>query len=143
MTDDVPTPELLRRQDRIAEEIESAMPMFNALKKAGLNSPAMLTAGYVFLRRIDEDWAQLMFEQLARGTDLEETSPILHLRNRLFAARTRTATINDKVAWMLASWSAFVQRRPVVRFAPRTTETRAGTQVLKWPNLAEPRRPSL
>ncbi len=89
--------------------------------KAPLRTPASTAAAMWFIfQEIDSDDADAFFERLITGTELEDNSPILRLREFMF----REATAQRRVgrhrlqAYYIKAWNAYREGKPM--------------QLLKW-----------
>lgn len=126
---------------RMKDEVDRVQPWYGRAARQGLRSPATLAGGYVFLSRLDRELADAMFDAVETGAGLSESSPLLHLRNKMLTA-TKKQMNEERVCWIISAWSAFVDQRTLRRFTPRTKEGRTGASVFKTPTIAKPKSQS-
>lgn len=129
----VPSPtELLDYFDRVSA-IRKSAGNFRAKFKGMMHGSASAALHFIFSRE-DAGKADEFFARLRDGANLDKSSPILMLRNRLIESDLSAATVvseREKMALTIKAWRAFIDGKPLrsLRWVER------GPQAEPFPDL--------
>jgi hypothetical protein len=102
----------LRRQEEPLQFEASTSRGLDVSRQGICNAAAAGTAHFLFTH-LDKEAAELFFDRLVSGSDMDRTNPILALRNRLIRGRhgRERDSRQDQLALIIRGWNAWREGR--------------------------------
>ncbi|MEU6756022.1 hypothetical protein [Streptomyces sp. NPDC046685] len=103
-------------------EIRCAADVASRTRKAfPLLPQSALGTAYFLFHAIDAEQCERFFDQLASGTDLSAGHPVLALRNRVTADRSKAGTTDwaQQLSYIVYAWNAVRSERQISRLSVR------------------------